>query len=219
MNIRTMFVAFALCFTGLTHATSFDFTAADGTTLETYDSRFDGSTTAINIQSNTLRVITANEVQRPFYFVNGQPAAQACQMLIGPNLTGSTWVSVQKNGSQVGYDARPSGTNVLEIRENGTYRTEGSISGGNFTTTGYSVKIAVDGGGVVRVWAAAGNVADAEVSGTLIATFNDVASPLTGGYPGGMISAQTLTTNTQIDNFNDFYTPTAGIDGDMFLIF
>jgi hypothetical protein len=185
---------------------TFDFSQANGTTLESIDALWDGNSTLINCQGGVGQVTaTGGGTPRVARYVNGHGAIQSAQMdcLAGAANT-RRGVGTQNHATQVGYQTRFSGTNAVELRRNGTYVVEGAIAGGNHTTTGYTIKITSNASsGRVQVWWAAVGAADAEATGTMIIDNTD-GSPLSTGYPSMEVMATTLTTDASVDNWTDF---------------
>lgn len=189
---------------------SFDFSGyADDTSLETVDTRWEGDTTLLEVISGRLQLVsTGGGTERTAYFQNSHGAAQKCQVVIPACPGPRVGPLIQKNGSQAGYEARRSGVNTLELRRNGVYVTEGTLGGADFTANTYTIKIAIDGGGVVKIWAATGDVADAETSGTQLVSNTD-GTPLTGGYPGLNQLSGSLVSDTLISKWTDFVSAAA----------
>lgn len=193
-------------FPPLCNGTTFDFSQANGTTLESIDSKWEGASTFFNAQSGQAEITACGGgTVRDVRYENGQGNTQSGQALVKAAATSTRRAIVtQRNGSQQGYEARFSGTTDIEIRRNGTYVTQGTIASGNTTTTDYTVKITSNAStGAVTVWAASGSVADAQVSGTQIVTTTD-GTPLTGGYPGFSLACVTLVSEVHIDDWTDF---------------
>lgn len=187
---------------------TFDFSQANGTTLASIDANWQGNPTLLNCQSGVCNVTsTGGGTARVAWYQNGQGGIQSSQALVKAGTSNRRSMHVQMTSttaaSGYGYEARLSGTTDIEIRKNNTYVTQGTIPSGNTTTNDYTIKIKSNSStGVVTVWAAAGSVADAEVSGTQIVTTTD-GSPLSGGYPGFQLLTAGVTTDCAIDDWTD----------------
>jgi hypothetical protein len=210
---RLLLSLIALCALHTANATTFDCSQANGTTLEVIDSKWEGNSTLINCQGNVMQVTaTGGGTPRVARYENGQGSIQSAQMDCAAGGAGTRrGVGTQNHATQVGYQTRFSGTNAVELRRNGTYVAEGAISGGNHTTTGYTIKITSNAStGRVQVWWAALGAADAEATGTMIIDNTD-GSPLSTGYPSMEVMATTLTTDASADNWTDFQSTASGL--------
>jgi hypothetical protein len=192
---------------------TFDFSQPNGTTLDTLG--FSGNATLVNCQSGVAQVTaTGGGTLRMVRYENGQGAIQQWQSEIYAFAnTARRSMHTQMTNTTIttggGYEARLAGTNTVELRKNNTYVTEGSISGGNHTTTNYVIAIRSNAGtGQVEIFWAASGTADAITSGTRIVNNTD-GSPLSGGYPGFSLASPTNVTDARIDNGTDFESASA----------
>jgi hypothetical protein len=189
---------------------TFNFSESDGTQLGSIDANWLGNVTLLNANSGFCQVTaTGGGTLRMARYSNGHGAIQSSQALVKAFAnTARRSMHTQMSSTTIttggGYEARLAGTNTVELRRNNSYVTEGSISGGNHTTTDYVIKIRSNAStGQVEVWWAASGAADAEATGTRIINNTD-GSPISGGFPGFSLASPTNVTDARIDDWTDF---------------
>jgi hypothetical protein len=182
---------------------TFTFGEANTTTLETIDSKWEGSTTFLAVYSGLLGV-NNNGADRPARYENSQPATQSAQALVKAAATWRGPTVKASSGNTLGYNLRIADATTIDLRRGSTFLTDATATGADFTANDYTVKIKFnDATKFVTVWYAAGDVADAEISGTQIINFDDTAGALTSGFPGLRISAAATAVGL-LDNWTDF---------------
>ena len=176
---------------------TFTFSEANGTTIESIDSKWAGDTTAVEVQSGVLQKVSAPTVVAQCYYENGHGAYQSSQCVwkAGTATGNIRTTAVQVVGAQRGYEARMTSNTTIELRRNAVYVTD-AAHGLDPTAADYTIKIETSdaGGGstYVRVY----------VNGVQKISSTD-ASPVTGGYPAFRIANATAVTESQLDSWTD----------------
>lgn len=163
--------------------TTFNFTEANGTTLEAVDSKWNGTTTTMEVQSGALQptATPAMSTLRFCVYENSQPQQQksavkfkASSFAASPfkyALINATAGSTGTAGRGTGYSARidPGG---IYLYRNSFYVNEAPPLT-DPSTTDTELTIEQLAGGVIKVYQ----------DGVEVLSYTD-GSPLTGGYPG-----------------------------------
>lgn len=168
----------------------FDFSQANGTTLEAIDSKWAGDSSEMVTGSGHLlsasgRVWFENAAR----FEDGQGADQSVGAVISWNGNGYARLFLQRNGSQVGYGIEANGTNV-SISRNGSYGNQ-AAHGGTPTAAPFELEAEIVAGEVFALY-----------NGVAVVSFDD-GTPLTGGYPGLGLYAAGSQGNVGFDSWTD----------------
>ena len=168
----------------------FDFSQANGTTLEAIDSKWAGDSSEMVTGSGHLlsasgRVWFENAAR----FEDGQGADQSVGAVISWNGNGYARLFLQRNGSQVGYGIEANGTNV-SISRNGSYGNQ-AAHGGTPTAAPFELEAEIVAGEVFALY-----------NGVAIVSYDD-PTPLTGGYPGLGLYAAGSQGNAGFDSWTD----------------
>lgn len=168
----------------------FDFSQANGTTLEAIDAKWAGDSGEMVTGSGYL-VSAAGRVwyENAARFEDGQGADQSVGATILWNGSGYARLYLQQNGGQAGYGIEAYGTNI-SISRNGSYGNQ-AAHGGTPTAAPFELEAEILGGEVFAFY-----------NGSAIVSFDDPA-PLTGGYPGLGVYAAGSQSNAAFDSWTD----------------
>jgi len=175
--------------------TIFNFSQADSTLLNAVNANWLGASTSLHVVSGVLRP-TAAFGGGACWFSNGQANTQSVQALMKAFTAAggeTSALNVQLNGSQDGYRAQIRQDGDVDFTRNGSFISR--YTGIGAFTTDRTLRITYNSStGVVRV----------AINGTNIdgSGYTD-GSPLTGGFPGFVIFADSNAAQPAIDDWTD----------------
>ena len=177
---------------------SFTFNQANGTTLETIDPKWAGTTAPYSVQGSRLQCSSIDSGVVSVWYEDGQPLRQSSKLVRAAGAaTGNSQVFVQRNGSQTGYHVTI-GPTFLEIRRNSVYKSD-AAHGINLATTQLTIEIATTTGlgglALVSVYVQ-NNVSP-------LFTWQEDVADLSGGYPGFFLANLTAVTDEQAVSWTD----------------
>lgn len=182
--------------------TAFTFNAANGSTLESYDSKWAGETTIAETQSSVMQVKAGSTYVDIFCrYENAQGDTQQSEVVLKTsfNPTGSDGaLLVQNSGGNTGYRVFVDTTDFF-IQRNGSYAANAS-HGLTFSSAGNVVKVTYNHStGVVKVFA----------NGVEKLSYTD-GTPITGGYPGFYFYGDGFTDRTGFVSWTDNVSAASG---------
>lgn len=189
---------------------TFNFSEADGTSLEAIDPKWAGNSTNFVTSAGTLQPDGGSSGYAAYdaWYENGQGNAQKSQAVFKQAVDAACRaLTLHATGSQQ-YICFPATATSLQVRKSGTYLDQVTGLGTNFTTGDHTISFEDNGSGTLTV----------KVNGTTVLTINDTAAPLTGGYPGISVTGNGTLSDQRIDDWTDGVSSGGGGGGARLLL-